>query len=520
LHDVIVYRSGREVFLTLANKTIGNALAGAIGYAWPVVLALVTTPYIVGKLGNDVYGILALVTSVLGFFAFLDLGVTNASVKYIAESYAKNDVKEISKIIGSSLTVFLTVGMIGGAFIAFLTSTLVQRLLKIPPLHVSDAMFAFYVASCGFVLNMVVGVFVAIPKAIQRYDLTTKVNIVIGTSLTLLIVLAVSLGYGLKQVVVINFVSSVISLVVYLAIAKIHLRNISIKLQFNPTILLKLFRFGMYSLLMIFASALYLQLDRLMIGSFLGAASVAFYVVPATVAMGLHSIVVNLMGVVFPLCSHLYATGEYEKLRELYLKASKYAFIVVISLATPVIVLSTQIMSHWMNAEYGMKSGLVLAILSISAVFTSQTAVPVFILDGMGKPSVNAKFATLSALINICLCLLLIPRIGLTGAALANLGCLTVVILYLSTLDRTIMHVGIKRIVREIWLKPLAIGVIQAICIYFIFMPLIKSRLSLLLGILASIAIYYLALFLFKVFTTEDRDLFKQYISFKLKDNL
>src|SRR5512143_564796 len=169
--------------MTLANKTIGNALAGVIGYAWPVALALVTTPYIVSRLGNDAYGILALVTSVLGFFAFLDLGMTNASVKYISEAYAKNDIKEISNIIGSSLAVFLTIGALGGALIAVMTSTLVRKLLKIPADYVSDSTFAFYVASCGFVLNMVVGVFASIPKALQRYDITTKVNMIIGTAL-------------------------------------------------------------------------------------------------------------------------------------------------------------------------------------------------------------------------------------------------------------------------------------------------------------------------------------------------
>jgi len=506
--------------LTLANKTIGNAIAGVIGYAWPVALTLVTTPYIVHKLGNDVYGVLALVTSVLGFFAFLDLGITNASVKYIAEAYAKNDIIEISKIIGSSLFVFITVGVIGGILIAIMTSTLVQRLLKIPPALVSDSMFAFYVASCGFLLNMVVGVFAAVPRAIQRFDLATKLNIIIGTTLTLLIVLTVYLGYGLKQVVIINFLSSILSLIAYAALAKRHLKGITISIQFDHSTFQKLFHFGIYALLATISSAILFQLDKLLIGSYLGSAFVAFYVVPATIAIGIYNIVVNLMGVIFPLCSHLLATGEHDKLRELYLKASKYAFIIVISLATPVVILSNQIMSHWMGAEYGLKSSSILAILAVSSVFTSMTAIPSFILYGIGMPGVNAKFSLLSAILNPCLCVLLIPRIGLIGAAVANLANFILVIFYLITVDRIIIKVGIKRIAREILLKPLAVCVIQALIIYYIFMPFVKGLPSLVIVILVSVGIYYAISLFMNVLNAEDKNLFKQYLNIKLKENL
>jgi hypothetical protein len=77
----------------------------------------------------------------------------------------------------------------------------------------------------------------------------------------------------------------------------------------------------------------------------------------------------------------------------------------------------------------------------------------------------------------------------------------------------------LKRLAREIWLKPLALGVLQAVIIYYILMPLIHGRSSLLFVLLASIAIYYLATFLFQVLNTEDKYLFKQYIYFRLKEH-
>jgi len=503
--------------LTLANKTIGNALSGVVGFAWPILLALVSMPYIVHKLGNEAYGVLALVTSVLGFFAFLDLGVTNASVKYMAEAYAHGDVDKINKIIGSSLVVYLIAGGTGGCVIALMTSTLVQRILKIPPSYIAVSTFAFYVASCGFLLNMVLGVFAAVPKAVQRYDVATKVNIVISTSLTLLTVLTLYLGYGLREVVILNFLSSLVSLVVYMLVAKSLVRDISIRVCFDPVTFKKLFSFGAYSLLVMISSTILFQLDRLMIGTFAGAAQVAFYVVPASIALRINGFVGSIMGVVFPLCSELHATGQQAKLRELYLKASKYAFMLSISIATPLVVLSTQVMKYWMGGEYGLKSSLVLALLSASSFFASLSTIPAFLLDGIGKPRVNAFFAVQSAVVNIALCLLLIPRFGVNGAAFAGLANGLLVAFYLVTVDKKILHIGLQRVLVDIWARPLAAALVQGALTAFFVAPFVSGVATLVSGLAVSSGSFYLAALLFKALNKEDIMQFRQFVQTKIK---
>jgi O-antigen/teichoic acid export membrane protein len=474
-------------------------------------------PYIVHNLGNEAYGVLALVTSVLGFFAFLDLGVTNASVKYMAEAYALGDVEKINKIIGSSLVVYLIAGGTGACIIALMTNTLVQRILKIPPGYIADSTFAFYIASCGFLLNMVLGVFASVPKAVQRYDVATKVNIAVSTSLTLLTVFILYLGYGLREVVILNFFSSLASLTVYMLVAKKLVKGISIKVSYDPATFKQLFAFGAYSLLVMISSAFLFQLDRLMIGSFAGAGQVAFYVVPASIALRIHGFVASIMGVVFPLCSELHATGQQRKLRELYLKASKYSFVLGISIATPLVVLSTQIMAFWMGNEYAAKSSLVLAVLSVSSLFATLTIIPSFLLDGIGKPRVNAFFAVLSALLNIVLCIMLIPRYGVNGAALAVLANCIIVALYLVTIDKKILHIGLMRFAADTWSRPIAAALVQGAVTFYLVSPFISGVVTLVSGLAVSIGIFYLAALLFKAFTEEDMQQFQQFVQAKLQ---
>jgi O-antigen/teichoic acid export membrane protein len=502
--------------VTLANKTIGNAIAGIIGYVWPLALALLTTPYIVHKLGNDAYGILSLVTSVLGFLAFLDLGVTNAATKYIAESNVTNDTHEINRIVGVSITVYLAVGIIGGSLIALLTPVLVGSFLKIPPEYRAVSTFAFYVASCGFALNMMIGVFASIPKAIQRYDLSTKVNMLISTLLTAGIVALLYAGFGLRQVVILNLLSSAVGIVLFISISKRHVPGLMLSLTVHRDTLRKLFRFGMYSLITTICASIVFHLDRLLIGSFLGSAAVTFYAIPFSIVTGLIHLIVSLTAVVFPLSSHLHASGAFDTLRALYLKSSKFAFILIVSLATPVIVLAHPIMSIWMGPEYGLRSTPVLVILAVSSVFIAVGSVPSSLLYGVGMPGVNAKLSLLSAGLSLALLLVLIPRFGLVGAAVANAASFVIAVLYLVVVDRLIIHHGLFPMIKDLWAKPLLLCLLQAAITHFALSRLIHGFAGLVLAVALSVGFFYSTLLFFKVLTDEDLALFKQYALSKL----
>jgi len=157
--------------LSLAYRTINNSLFNFLGWLWPIGLSLLATPYIVHHLGKDAYGILALVIAVLGYFALLDLGLSTATVKYIAEYHAVGNQKMLQKVISSNLLIFIVIGIGGGTLLAGVTPFLVNNVLRVPPSLADVAEFAFYIGAVGFLFTMMLGVLTAIPNALQRYDI-------------------------------------------------------------------------------------------------------------------------------------------------------------------------------------------------------------------------------------------------------------------------------------------------------------------------------------------------------------
>jgi len=131
--------------------------------------------------------------------------------------------------------------------------------------------------------------------------------------------------------------------------------------------------------------------------------------------------------------------------------------------------------------------------------------IPVTFCEAMGKPEINNSFAVASALIHIPLVLLLVPRFGITGAAIALfLNSATQTLIFIVYASRTLFHVSLGELLRTTLVRPLAAAAMTAALAYLVARPLIQNRLTLILA-LAFLPIVYLGVaFLFSAITRDD----------------
>src|SRR4051812_44400504 len=81
---------------TQGSVVLRNVSLNFVSQVWFTVLALVTTPYIANQLGPSLYGLYVLIAAILGYFAFLDLGLGAALTKYVAQYDAVDDREALS----------------------------------------------------------------------------------------------------------------------------------------------------------------------------------------------------------------------------------------------------------------------------------------------------------------------------------------------------------------------------------------------------------------------------------------
>jgi len=90
-----------------------NALFNLFGGAIPAFASLLTVPIIVSRLGEVQYGVFALVTTLVGYFAILDINATAGSIKYLAEHRARGDGRKVSEVVCFGAAIYAVIGLAG-----------------------------------------------------------------------------------------------------------------------------------------------------------------------------------------------------------------------------------------------------------------------------------------------------------------------------------------------------------------------------------------------------------------------
>lgn len=442
-------------------RVVRNVGLNFLTQAWFAVLAIVTTPFIVRGLGADAYGIYVIVSAVMGYFSFLDLGLGSALVKYVAEFDAADDRLGLERVIRTGAALFLLLGSVGAAAIALLTSVLVDSVLTVPAQSEGTARVAFYLAALAFLVNLPSQTFGVIPIALQRFDVVALRTFVLGT-LSIGSTLAVlALGRGLEAVLVANLVITVITAASFYTKTRGLLPSVSFVPRFFRSELRLLLGFGALKAVQRVTNQLVFQLDSLVVGAFSPIAAVAYYSVPLALSQRAAGVVSNVGAAVFPAASALSGQGDGRRTEELYLRAMKLTVLLALPLSSIMFVYSAPILRYWLSDEFAEKSATVLMILAVANLLFSCTTIPAVILDATGRIRVSTSFGLLAAGVNVILMFTLVPTIGITGAAWAVLGNASMSVpLLLYYVHTRVLAVGLRVLLLRVFARPVAAAAI------------------------------------------------------------
>jgi O-antigen/teichoic acid export membrane protein len=228
------------------------------------------------------------------------------------------------------------------------------------------------------------------------------------------------LGHGLFAVILMRVVASAVNCLVLWRCIR-HLMPGLAWRRPGAAVRRELLGFSAYSFLSRFATLSYAYADKLIIGALVGVTGLAYFTVASTLANRILSLTYRLSGVFFPAASALAARGELERLKQLYLKGSRYVVYLNASVLVLVAVFSYQILFYWMSPAFARAGQVVLAVMALSQFIDSLTSLPSLVNDGMGHPRYSGVFALARALIGLVVVYLGVAGWGIIGAAWAHL---------------------------------------------------------------------------------------------------
>jgi O-antigen/teichoic acid export membrane protein len=163
----------------------------------------------------------------------------------------------------------------------------------------------------------------------------------------------------------------------------------------------------------------YQQTDRIILGVFAGAVSIALY----EASSKLHNLVRQLAIVAgtaaMPAASGFLAENATESLRTLFLRGSKYADAFVLPFVVTIVALAQPLLRLWLGPAYAGQT-LALQLFVGYYILNANTTVAGAILVGTGRLQFLLWMSVLGALGNVALGVSLAPRLGVLSVILGT----------------------------------------------------------------------------------------------------
>ncbi|MFN8535548.1 MAG: oligosaccharide flippase family protein [Dehalococcoidia bacterium] len=288
-----------------SQQTIWNALTGAVAFGWPIGLSLILTPLMLRGLGSAEFGLRTLVLSVLAYFGLLDFGINVAITKYLAEYLAQGDIERVQRLLGTTLTLFLGIGLFGTSSIALATPWLIDSLLQVPSELRAEGFGSLYLVAGMFLVNALIWWASSIPAGLQRYDVVNSVQLFAGSIASIGAVAAALAGMSLTVVVAASLVGMGLQLVLFLILRRRLLPHLKVLPRWDRDIIRRTTTFGLSILATRIAGLIFTYVDKLLIGIWFGLSMVTYWAIPATLALYIHQLCARVLQLLFPMASAL-----------------------------------------------------------------------------------------------------------------------------------------------------------------------------------------------------------------------
>jgi O-antigen/teichoic acid export membrane protein len=417
---------------TLNRNTLkANFAFNVFGMAIPIAVALMTVPIYISYIGAARYGVLSIIWILLGYFGFLDFGLSRASANALAKlAHASRKVR--ADVLVTSLYLNLLLGVVGGVILYYAGRMLLHHLISLSDTISAEVEAAFPWIACMLPLALLGGVARGAIESRERF-FTVNVLDLTGTILgqTIPIICAIVLGPSLTVVIPAAFfaraISVGLSLVCVVKIERLNSMRIS-----DHSHIRGLLAFGVWASVTGVIGPLLTSIDQLLVGSTLGAVAVAHYAVPMTLVGRSQIVATALARALFPRFSRL-PPREALVLAEKAIISLGYGFGAI---CAPAIIVGGPFISMWMGGDFASHATPVFEILLIGAWINGMAFIPYSFLEGQGRPDLVAKLHALELLPFIVVLWLLLHRLGLIGAAVAWSGRVAVDAALLLTVAR------------------------------------------------------------------------------------
>lgn len=382
-----------------SKRTAVNLSSQIISFLINVGVTFFLTPFIVDKIGKDVYGFVGLANNITGYITIITTAINSLANRYITIAYVKNDIPLARKYYSSVTAANI---LIVGIFVP-LATVLVSKLewfINVPKLYMTDIKLLWMFIFLAFFLNLIFGRMTVATFAKNRLDLAASANISSNIlKLILLVLMYMLLPAKVSYLGVATFVCGV--LVVMLNCFYKHKLTPELRFGAKDVHIRKLWEIiknGIWNSVSQLSELLFTGLDLLLANLFIGVTQMSLLSIAKSIPLQIITFIATVAGVFYPFMTISYAKKSADEFVDETCNALRLCGLVCSVLIMGVIVFGKNFYGFWLPALSADEIQLV-QVLSVLTLIPQVFSVYIFPLYHVNTLACRLKWPALVNLI-------------------------------------------------------------------------------------------------------------------------
>ncbi len=395
-----------------------------VGLIIPLMVAGISVPPLISRIGEERFGILALAWGLIGYAGMLDLGISRALTQMVARLRGKGKDSSISNVMVTAERITFITGSISGLLIVFVALIGGEGWIKTENIPKEELKYTMLLMAIALPAHAMSATYRGMNEAYLKFR---------GISILRMLLGAINFGGPyfislftnvLSWLVLPLVVSRIVLLLIFRRLANLCLRDsnvINVGARYSSDIARALFRFGGWVTVSNIISPIMLHADRFLIAAVISTTAVTIYVVPYEVVVQSLVLVSSISSVVFSNMSNLI----YEDNMHLQSYFRRWLAIVIglMFIACLLMVfLLPMALRWWLKENFNEQSALIGQVLCLGAFANGIGSMYYVFLHAKGRTDLTAKLHLVELPMFVFFLILLLDSFGIVGAAWAWVG--------------------------------------------------------------------------------------------------
>lgn len=397
-----------------------NALTGYAAWGVNLVVGLVVTPVLLHRLGAEGFGAWTLALTIAGYVGMVELGLGVATVRQLASSLALGDSERASIVASSARTTYLVMAGAGVVVLGVLV-TAPGMVVNTGGVSADRTRVAVAILGIGYLLSLIASVYPAIAIGAGRADLGTTIGIVVRVATAAAQVAVVLVTDSLVALSLVTAVGVVGGMLAVRAVTRRFFPGVIVRFDLaRRTVVRLLLSSGWRNAAIAIAAAVAIQSDVIVVGAILGPVAVATYGIAVRASTMAISLATRATDVLVPTFAH---ATEREDTRRTVTALRESVFLTRAILVPALVVFvafGKPLLELWLG-DAPANTNVVLVLLVLGAVVAAPGHSSFILLTGMNRLNFMLVGASMTAIANLGLSILLTWRVGIIGPVLGSL---------------------------------------------------------------------------------------------------